>query len=347
MRCNAALSVAVALAAVQTAALDALERKVTQSTARPMIRPLRELASTPFTQNDWFAWIEPARCDSEGNLFFLVMPETKRGTTAAAAPRPTDILRVSADGKKSMLLKPGTASALADVERFQTVTTAVDPSGSVFALVWATDGDANTQHIVSFDKAGKLHSHLEVDPEEMFVGAFEVFGSGAVLLEGFRKPPDNEPRAVILTPGGGGLRDVTAVSSDPSIKVIPQVKTAAYTARGPDGIVYLVPGDEKAVYAVDASGDSRFQFTLPKPPRNRRLVGLKAASSRLAAVYYEDGGSGNQRGRFWIAVHDAAGGERLAVYGPVASPPVCYRYDGTAEQFTLLRDGRYLVTVSP
>jgi hypothetical protein len=214
-------------------------------------------------------------------------------------------------------------------------------------LVWTTRGEASSQYIVPFDRTGQARSHVRVDPEEIFVGGFEVFGSGEFLLEGFRKAgPDDQTRVTIMPAGGGSLHDVIAIPRDPLKEPTAQGKVAALRARGADGLVYFVPAGEDSVHVIEPSGESHVAFTLAKAPHKGELVDLKGAGSRLAAIYYEERPSGNKSGRFWIAVYDSSLGQRVGVYGPVFSPPLCYQFDGRQDEFTVLKDTKYLVKMS-
>ena len=84
---------------------------------------------------------------------------------------------------------------------------------------------------------------------------------------------------------------------------------------------------------------------MARVPRSWQPFDLKAAGNRLA-VTYQEAGRPADGGRFWIAIYDAALGERLAVYGPARQSPACYEYTGREDRLTVLQGG-YLVRLSP
>jgi hypothetical protein len=213
----------------------------------------------------------------------------------------------------------------------------------LFALVWATRGEIARYYIVAFDKKGNYASRQEIEPEEMSVGRFEVFGSGDFLLLG-RRPNSNSTRLAVMSAGGGSLSDVmSSTTEDAEEGKAPPPFPGRHIARAGDGRIYFVPDGTEVVYFVEASGYSQEAFKLaPMPPR-RKLVDLKATRQRLAAVYFEE--RPKDKGRLWMAVYDVARGERLAVYGPATGIPVHYEYRDGQDRFTLLKNGEDLVTV--
>jgi len=117
--------------------------------------------------------------------------------------------------------------------------------------------------------------------------------------------------------------------------------------RGGDGQIYFVPQGQESIHAVAPSGLSKHAFRLARVPRNWRLLDLKAAGPRrLAATYYEER-PGQKSGRAWFAVYDALLGEQLAVYGPASGVPLCYEHSGRQDLFTVLKDARHLLKLSP
>jgi hypothetical protein len=308
--------------------------------------PLRSLSSVAFSLAR--VWAGPVRCDEDANIFFLVVPELdpRDAKNAPAPPRytktPCDILGVSADAKKTTHFNPSSVTAFADADEVTTVATALDATGTLLALVWVRRGESGNQYIVPFDKSGGHRSVLKLDPLEMIVQGFEVFGSGEFLLRGRRVSPDG-PRAAVMSGGGSTLRDVVGLPiealDDPT-----QPPGLDHMVRGGDGRIYFAAHGEESVYAVGPSGDSELALRLVPAARNRRLVDLKAAGPRLAAIYYEERSGG---GRSWMEVYDIALGERVGVYGPATGWPVCYEYSGSQDRFTFLRDGNSVVQAAP
>jgi hypothetical protein len=308
--------------------------------------PLRTTSTVAFSESSWFAWMNPARCDTDGNVFVVAVPEADpRDVKNAPAPpqytkKPSDILRVSADGKKRIRFSPAAVPAFANAEEVNTIATALSPSGTLFALVWAPRGQAGSQHIVSFDETGQYRSQIEVNVEEMVVQGFEVFGSGEFLLWGTR--PWGGPRVSIMSGSSGDLlQDVVDEDSGRTPKV------SNHVTRAGDGQIYFVPQGQESIHAVAPSGLSKYAFRLARVPRNWRLLDLKAAGPRrIAATYYEER-PGQNSGRAWFAVYDALLGEQLAVYGPASGAPLCYEQSGRQDLFTVLKDARCLLRLSP
>jgi hypothetical protein len=318
---------------------------------QPVAIRLRETHTVTFSWDDWFGWVNPARCDGDGNVFFVPMhradrSDAKKSAAAPAPPVPSEILRVSAEGK-STLIRPARAPVLAfadEVTAVHTLRTAVDPGGTLFALVWAARGNEDgRQSIVSFDETGRYRSLVRVDVNEIVASEFEVFGSGEFLVWGQR--PWGGPRVAVMPPAGGRLRDVAFVPGIESAKAAAQAKLPSHVARAGDGRIYFVPEGEESIHVVGPSGRSERAFRLARVPPNWRLADLEAAGPHLAAVYSEK--QNDDRGIAWITVYDARDSVRRAVYGPVAGMPVCYDRSGDEDHFTVLRDGKFLVRLSP
>jgi hypothetical protein len=328
------------------------------------------LSTAAVSQGGYLAWSGPALCDEDENVYFLVVPhstprDVQDGAAAAAdVLNPRDVLRVSADGKKRITFNPAVSSKFANAKELTTIAMALDRDGTLFMLIWARwggQGEKSGQYIVSFDKKGEYRSHLEVDWEEMLVHQFEVFGSGQFLLRG-RRTHTAEPRLAILSAAGQTLQDVVGWSGPSDLLEEPSPTSTAkfdHLARGGDGRIYVTQQDarqhEDVVYAFRSSGESEEVFKLRPMPRGPQLLGWKAAGDRFAATYLEreqqsEASSGDQRGRWWIAVYSnvADVGElQTTVYGPAPGPPLCYQHKGSGDRFTFLMDGTKLVTMSP
>jgi hypothetical protein len=332
---------------------------------------LRTSKSVAFGGEQTLAWRPPVVCDGDGNVFLVpvptVDPRDLNGPPAQAryTKKPCDILRVSADGKETTLIKPDAVPAFANADLVTTTSIALDARGSLHALVSVTREESRNQYIVSFDSLGQHISHRRIDLDEILVHRFEVLGSGEFLLTGLRLGAG--PRVAVMAGEGDSLRDLSVFEDDKSEtapaamqnedQARPPVASPAQRpapppaslpdrlARSGDGRFYLVPRgeDSKSVHAIEASGQSRFAFNLSPMAPNLRLVDLMAAGNRLSAVYYEE--RPESRAFFWLAVYDITLGERLAVYGPAPAIPICYKRTEGEDEFTLLK-GANLVTVS-
>jgi len=330
--------------------------------------PLRKSTKTSTTNaiagpNGVAAWVDPARCDQDGNLFFLTVPQVDArdsnrapGSSQSRPRPPSEIVGVSADGKKVTHFDPGSAPVFVGADELRTVTTAVDSHGILFALVWGPRGQASgRQHIVSFDKSGRYVSRVEIESDEISVEQFEIFGTGEFLLRGVRNDASKVavvsggrfvPRLAVMSGGGAPLRDVLGLpdeagpesSKDPDPSAPPEFD---YMIRGGDGRIYLARAGASFIYAIEASGQSQEAFPMARTPRNLRLAGLRASGGRLVATCRDE------RSRWWMVVYDVALRERVGLYGPVDGQPICYEYTGSTDEFTFLRDGNKLVTLSP
>lgn len=177
--------------------------------------PLKAVATVPATKGAFLAWLEPVQSDADGNVYFLVLPAIcPQADTAAETPRPRDVLRISADGKKRSVFSPMTSAKFATATNVATATIALDPDGALSVVVWARWRDSSGhdekrgQYIVSFDKEGRYRSEVEVDWRDLAVIQFEAFGSGQFLLRGRRGTNPNEIRLAILSDTGQNLQDV-------------------------------------------------------------------------------------------------------------------------------------------
>jgi hypothetical protein len=307
------------------------------------------------------AWVDPVRCDQDGGLYFVVLPQVSPrdanrppGSPGARPWSPREIVRVGDNGRTATRFDPGSVPAFAGADEVKTLATAIDSQGVLSALVWVPRGEAEgRQYIVSFDKSGRYTSRVEVDHQEIVVQQFEVFGSGELLLKGFRH---DEPRLAVMS-GAGDLRDVLspareapveprgAGSPGPSRETAPNARLDFdHMVRGGDGRIYVARGGESSVYAIEPSAEIEEAFRLSPPPGSLRLAGLRASGRRLVATYYEQQAN---RMRSWMAVYDVALKEQLALYGPADGPPLCYEYSGSEDRFTYLRNGNQLATLSP
>lgn len=320
--------------------------------AGPRVTPLRTLSSVSFRNAGWFAWSQEA-CDQGGNVFFTVVPAAKQrhpsggATPAERRMKMGDILGVSADGSKTTLYRPAVISAAAGAGDIKTISVALDTDGKLHVLVWA---GIDRQYIVSFDKSGEHHSDVEVDGSEILASKLEIFGTGELLLRGSRTDAHGEPRfrMVVMDAAGRTFRDVTG----PPVGASGRRRSSALSnlsdqmARAPDGRIYYTAEGESSVTVIGPSGESEAAFKLLPMPPDRRLIALKAAGPRLAAIYWQRGTT-DYDWHYWIAVYDASLGERVAVYGPAQGLPVCYQYDGSEDRFTLFKNAKDLVTVAP
>jgi hypothetical protein len=319
--------------------------------AQTVATALRTSKSVAFAEDQSLAWKHPVLCDGSGNVFLVPVPRADpRDVKAAPAPPrytrpPSDILVVSTDGKIKTVIKPEAVPAFAKADAISTVGLAFDSSSTLHAVVRVTEGKSRTQYLMSFDSDGKYRSRLEIDPGEMVVNRFAIQKSGDVLLVGTKLGVG--PRIAIMEAGGGGFHDVFIGANegdDHEQSLAGSPRVSDILLRGSDGRIYFVPRGQESVHVIEASGESRFAFNLTPMARNVRLVDLEEANNRFAAVYFEEGLA--QGGRVWVTVYDALLGERVAVYGPIASLPVCFESRDGQDQFTLLSGGT-LLTVSP
>ena len=326
----------------------------------PDATPLQTLSTATATMSSdgFLSWSGPPLCDQRQNIYLLLVPHwtaRKDGTAGAgAALRPRDVLRISSDGKKQTTFKPAEVPKFANVDDLLTIGTALDQHGTLFTLVWARWREGSThaaksgQFILSFKQDGQFRSQVEVDPDQILVDKFEVFGSGDFLVRG-RRPNSSDPRLAILASSGGTLQDVRRWSGkfldDPSPKTAPHFD---HMARGRDGRIYVTqpdPGEEgDTVYAISPGGDAERMFKLPRMPKDPSLLGWTASDDAFAATYHD---GGEQSGLWWVAVYRNEGDEvQTTVYGPAPGPPICYEHVGAKDRFTFVKDGTKLVTMS-
>jgi len=350
------LLLALGWASADASGTPASDRSTAEST---VVTPLRTLRSTTVAElrESFMAWVAPARCDADGNVFLLLVPPLgPRGSSGPTTP-PRDaetrrVLRISADGGDASYLDPARLAAFEDVDQVTTGSIALDPQGALFLLAWVPERGsfgryASRQYVVSFDWWGRYRSRVALDPEEIAAGALEIFGSGEVLLLGHHTGWDAE-RIAVLHPGGR-LRDVIGLPLEETAQRVASQRVK-YVARAASGRIYFASADLTSVHVIDAVGHSRPAFDLAPMPGTQRLVGLSAAGPRLAATYFEktpETEAATGGGRYSVAVYDLKRGERAAVYGPIHGSPLCYAYAESEDRFTVLQDGNRLAVLGP
>jgi hypothetical protein len=318
-----------------------------------------------FSKEGHLAWIPPVVCDGDGNVFLIPVPsadkrDLKRSPGRARfTKKPNDILKVSPDGRSTLVIEPASAPVLRNADTVSMGTLALGPNGSVLAVVRAITGEEGHQYILSFDSKGRYSSHVEVPTDEVFVHRVELLSSGEYFIAGTRL--GEGPRAVIMGSAGTWFRDVDLYATDedavpaspeptdPSQSRPSKPKRARMPdlfARGEDSRIYFLPRGEKAhvVHTIESTGDSRAAFELETVASGGQLVDMKSAGSRLVAIYYEE--LPKHRASFWFDVYDTMLGQRVALYGPASAIPVCFATKDGRDSFTLLK-GTTLITMSP
>jgi len=318
----------------------------------PLPVPLREVRATPFGAGPYFSWAS-ARCDAEGNAFFLQsLPERRRSDAGGAGSyRPRDVLRVSPDGEQARF-EPARQLGFGDLLKARPSRMTLDGEGAIHVLVWVERGHDGEQYAISFDQTGRPRSVLRVPWEEILVLQMEVFDSGKLLLRG-RGTGASVDRLSVLSEDGS-LEDVIGWPGWPSID---EAGALDLMTRGGDGRIYTFAHerleDQAVVYAVSPSAVAAPVFRLSAIPLAWRAVGLQAAGGRIAVVYEEGPSVEHARSRSWIAVYQAgvASPEPDALYGPGPGLPLCYAREGSRDLFTFLdgsgSGGLSLVVMEP
>jgi hypothetical protein len=256
-----------------------------RATTSPSATPLRTVGRVPFSDHDAFAWIHPALCDGDGNVVLVTVPEAdpRDLKNLPAMPQftksPGDVTVISADGKKRTVLSLSAVPELADAEQVTTMSSAVDSTGTVFALVWAARPERlGRQYIVSFDRTGRYRSHIDVDLDEMTVQRIGMFGSGEFLLKGVRS--SGNPRVATMPGIGGSLQDVITSGDDRRRDRATDVtRVSDRLARAADGRIYFLPEGDHSIYAISPTGASEKVFKLPPVSRKWRPFDVKAAGN--------------------------------------------------------------------
>ena len=303
------------------------------------------------------AFLMPASCDTDGGVFLVPYPAADkrdvRNAPAEPAHRrtPRTVVRVAADGKKTTRFELVGIAADPKSDEMSVAATSVDGRGRLYALVRTRRADQWSQFVVDFDATGQPKSKTEVDFGEIQIDRFAVFGSGDLLLLGYRQQPRG-PRIAVMPGTGGALRDVLGLphtlTEDPTLEVSdrqpPPVISRAET--GSDGRAYFVRAATKpVVYAVTDQGDMTEVLELAATPRDASLTDFKVSGQRLAAIYFKER-SGEEGPRWWVNTYDLVLGEQVASCGPLAKAVLCYWSMDSQDRFTLF-GGDSLLQVSP
>jgi hypothetical protein len=275
-------------------AQDAVKR-TGPSSPRVAAIPLRESGTVTFSGSDWFSWVNPARCDANGDVFVVPIPEAdprdvkNKSVPPRYSKKPRDIWKFSRDGRKITVFDLASVPVLTDAKEIDTRGIALGPDGSVFALVWAPrerplgTGDQVTgdHYVVSFQGTGKYSSQIQLDEDEISPVRIDVFGSGELLLQGV--DPQGRPRIGVMSAMGGRLQDLFGTPEvETGDTARPPEKQLHHLARGGDGRIYYVREDDSSVYAIASTGLTERVARLTRMPRGWQLVGLLAAGTRVA-----------------------------------------------------------------
>lgn len=236
------------------------------------------------------------QCDSDSNLYVRPYDPELTGP----------VLKISADGQRVTRVTLGSVPGFdhAELRDF-----AVTPEGQVYFLAPRLSAEKQPEnYVLKFDKEGKPAGSVRVEGPYLLL-RIGVFPSGGVFLAGWNQRSasanPHEPRrpfAGIVDSQGRLVKDLaglkediqfrkedlaakTPKESDAAVLEYERTISGSQVRSGEDGNFYLMRyAPEGPVLVLSPSGEV-LRVSHLQPPRSARLVDIKLARGRLAAVF--------------------------------------------------------------
>jgi hypothetical protein len=303
-------------------------------------------------------FLDPDRCDDEGNIF--------REWIGPTGPLP--VTKISDEGKVVATFSLD-AVPNEDIRKAGYRFYTVDLRGSLYALSLVGDWQDSKILVVKFKQDGTFDETTELKgPGSMLPYHLAVFPTGDYLLS-----------AVRLTPGSGGTPSVLPYTAifDATGKLATEIDTTQAVTQGPDdaqasaktqpekkdkikttmltvgrgdaligadGNAYLIQNSTSpVVFVVSSAGQVVRRMVLQSPDPNLEPAIPRMAAGRLVVPYARVTTNGGTRWVQIYSVYDALTGDHLMDYRPPADfrgHLACYTRRGTFLFTALQPDGR-------
>jgi hypothetical protein len=322
---------------------------------------LRAVSTTTLSSERGGAFMVPAKCDGNGNLYIRKF--------AADRPLLGPIVRIDPDGKRSALFDPGAFSQLA-LNRADAFSPA--PDGGLYQIAesdpMAQDGNLKRRiYVLHFSSDGSAAASVLLDAD-LEVYTFAAFADGNFLVSGLQRDAQNKNDrgrsfTAVLSGDGRELAQLKFQGPPSAAKIIGRadskdpapaakqirdeaekqapVLDLADAAVGSDGFLYVMRGASPVrVYVIASSGKIMKTIRVASPLPSGRASGFHVSANRLAISFQDEDGE-----RAAMIIADAQTGREIARYeysaelGPTFA---CYAADESEFTFLKLGEGNAL-----
>jgi hypothetical protein len=297
------------------------------------------------------AFMFPARCDADGNLYIRKY--------ASDRPLLGPIVKIDAEGKRVASFDPTAVSQL-KLDRADAFSPA--PDGGLYQI--AAVGIAKAQiYVLQFSSDGSPSSpiHLDADFQPF---QFAPFANGGLLVSGYYRDAQNRsdpkrPLTAVFSADGRLLAQIAfddsrkeaspgARSSRPpvpdrTVKSTPSIHLSD-AEPGVDGNIYVLRRSSPAlIYVISPAGRILRTLHISSPAHDLMPNTFHVAANRVAVSFWDESSTTQT-----LVVTDALTGGRIATYsdsGALGPSFACYSADAGVFTFLHLGDGNSLEVI--
>jgi hypothetical protein len=295
------------------------------------------------------AFMNPAKCDAEGNLYIRKL--------AMDRPQLGPVVKIDSDGQRAALFDPAAFSQLA-LDRADAFSPA--PDGGMYQI--AQSGVLMPRiYVLHFSSDGSASSPVKLDAD-LEVYTFAAFADGNFLISGVqRKSLDAKDRGhnftAVFSADGRELAQLTfaelnksaqseakGTSSAKADDKSPPTLDLADAEVGSDGFLYVMRGSSPAlVYVIASSGKIMKTLKVGTEVRDSAPAAFHVSSNRLAISFWDE-----KEQRQTVVIADAQTGRKIASYadpGGLGPSLACYSANDGVFTFLKLGEGNSLQVI--
>jgi hypothetical protein len=322
-----------------------------QAIARPVQAiALRETSRKSIASEMGGAFMFPAKCDADGNLYIRKF--------ATDRPLLGPIVKVDQEGKRVALFDPVAVSQL-KLDRADAFSPA--PDGGLYQI--ATVGIARPQiYVLHFSSDGSPGTPTRLDADfQPF--QFAAFANGNLLVSGFQRDLQNKsdpgrPYTAVFSADGRPLVQLSLEPPEPAHATAKSaVKPAISDSRAstptldlsdaepsPDGNIYALRRSSPAlIYVISSAGKVLRTLKIKSPVPGLMPNTFHVSANRVAVSFWDDNTNSQT-----LVVTDAQTGRRIATYsdpGTLGPSFACYSADEEVFTFLHLGEGNTLEVI--
>jgi hypothetical protein len=308
---------------------------------------LRETSRKSIASEMGGAFMFPAKCDADGNLYIRKY--------ATDRPLLGPIVKIDAEGKRVAFFDPVAISQL-KLDRADAFSPA--PDGGLYQI--AAVGIAQPQiYVLHFSSDGSPSSPIRLDADFQPY-QFAAFANGNLLASGFQRDPQNksDPGRAYTAVFSADGRLLAQLSFEPPLEHAraaaksgnsqPQKSAPALDLSdaepGPDGNIYALRRSSPAlIYVISPAGKILRTLKVRGPAPGVMPDTFHVSANRLAVSFWDDDTHSHA-----LAVVDAQTGRSIATYSDSAGlgPSfACYSADDGIFTFLHLGEGNTLEVI--